>query len=562
MKGVDFARLRAERTPSEEMPPSGYPPDMLGRQLTLLKVISSQLVGDPSAEELAQAAFLLRYVIPGIDKCFLLLFNPMEQLLLPEAAAHFSPEFVSALIQAERRTRLLTAAAEQANQSLVIDLPSTRRFGPLWRLARGEGIESLWLIPLRDRDGSLLGSIVFASCQAFSPTSHALALATLLADWMAVALEKAETRRDSERFKAAFDSAGDAMMIVDGDRRIVAFNHASEKLTGWQGEQAVGQHCWEIYLCGNGSTAGQRGYPCPMAGKQECTFTSREGKEVAVSMSHAPLSSPPYHEEGHQIVIVRHIPLQKQRRGTKPDVIAAVSHELLSPLTLIKGYAATLLQLGETITEEQRRQYFRGIESATSRLTRLAENLVNVSRLEAGHLDLAVEPTSLPGLLRKSVTEVQGQTTQHVVKLFLPRSLPLVYVDRQKIEQVIMNLLVNAVKYSPHGGDIEVSVKQVRDEEELVAIWGEASWVKPPCLIVAVRDSGVGIPEDELERVFEKYYRVDNRLIRATSGAGLGLYICKVIVEAHGGHIWARSKVGEGSTFSFSLPTDQPARGR
>jgi signal transduction histidine kinase len=126
----------------------------------------------------------------------------------------------------------------------------------------------------------------------------------------------------------------------------------------------------------------------------------------------------------------------------------------------------------------------------------------------------------------------------------------------------MINVLVNAAKYSPQGGDIEVSVRHVQDEDELVAILGEVSSVKLPCLIVAVRDSGVGIPEDELGRVFEKFYRVDNRLTRATSGAGLGLHICKLIVEAHGGHIWAKSKVGEGSTLSFSLPTEKPTRQR
>ena len=91
---------------------------------------------------------------------------------------------------------------------------------------------------------------------------------------------------------------------------------------------------------------------------------------------------------------------------------------------------------------------------------------------------------------------------------------------------------------------------------------GETPSISLPCLIVAVRDSGVGIPEDELEQIFEKFYRVDNRLTHATSGAGLGLHICKLIVEAHGGHIWAKSNVGEGSTFSFSLPTNErsPAR--
>ena len=369
--------------------------------------------------------------------------------------------------------------------------------------------------------------------------------------------------------KATLDSISDAVMIVDAELKIVAFNCALEQLTGWQREQVVGQHCWEIYYCGESSTTGQNGCHCPLAGKMgyaghdlKHTFTSGGGTKLTVSMSHVQLPSSPYYGNGWQNVIVRDISAQKQETRTNPDLTAAMSHELLSPLTLIKGYTATLLQLSETITEEQRSQYFRGIESATNRLTRLAENLLNVSRFEAGHLDLAVESTSAPELLRKIVSEMQSQMTQNIIKLRLPRSSPLVNIDRKKIEQVMINLLVNAVKYSPQGADIEVSLRQIRSQEELVAMCGETPSISPPCLIVAVRDLGIGIPEDELEQIFEKFYRVDNRLTRATSGAGLGLHICKLIVEAHGGHIWAKSNVGEGSTFSFSLPTNErsPAR--
>ena len=151
---------------------------------------------------------------------------------------------------------------------------------------------------------------------------------------------------------------------------------------------------------------------------------------------------------------------------------------------------------------------------------------------------------------------MQSQTTKHVIKLRVFRPLPRLDIDRQKIEQLMSNLLVNAVKYSPQGGDIEVVVRQARDKDELKEIPGEAPPIKPSCLVVSVTDSGVGIPEEDLERVFERFYRVDNRLTRAASGAGLGLYICKIIVEAHGGYIWARSRVGEGSTLSFSLPVD------
>jgi signal transduction histidine kinase len=259
-------------------------------------------------------------------------------------------------------------------------------------------------------------------------------------------------------------------------------------------------------------------------------------------------------EAAHRIVTGRELSRREGRKQTEPDVISVLSHELLSPLTLIKGYAATLLQLGGAITEEQKTQYLRGIESSTNKLTRLLENFRDISRLEAGTPNLVVQPTSLPDLLRKTISEIQSQTTKHVIKLRLVRPLPRVNIDRQKVEQLMTNLLVNAMKYSPQPGDIEVVVRQAQDREECRGMPGEASQSDPPCLIVSVADSGVGIPTEELELVFQRFYRANNRLTRATSGAGLGLYIWKIIVEAHGGQIWGESAVGKGSTFSFSLP--------
>lgn len=395
-------------------------------------------------------------------------------------------------------------------------------------------------------------------------------LGTLLACSIPVALQEARTLQDGARFKAAFDNAGDAMTIIDADYRVVAFNHASENLTGWPAEQAMGEPCWDIYLCGQPSTRRQDGHRCPLEQKRrrghsgsylEHTFTNRKGHKVLASMSEATLPPSPYDGEGHRIIIVHDIAHPEQLGGVELEVLSMVSHELLSPLTVIKGYAATLLHLGGSITEEQRQQYLKAIDAASNRLTRVVENFLYVSRFEADHPDILVEHTSLPSLLQKAVAGIQEQATQHAIKLRLPHCLPRVKVDRRKIEQLMANLLANAVKYSPEGGDIEVSAKPVWDEDELVANLGERPGVKPPCVIVAIQDSGMGIAEDELEQVFDKFYRANNKLTRATSGAGLGLYICKAIVEAHGGHIRARSTPGKGSNFAFCLPIDQPPPG-
>ena len=126
----------------------------------------------------------------------------------------------------------------------------------------------------------------------------------------------------------------------------------------------------------------------------------------------------------------------------------------------------------------------------------------------------------------------------------------------EKIAQVVNNLLTNAIKYSPEGGDIEVEVRLFRSDLELDRILGDARLanLKVPCLVVSIADSGIGIPEEELDRIFDKFYRVNNKLTRTVPGVGLGLYICKILVEAHNGHIWARNRLTGGSIFSFSLP--------
>jgi signal transduction histidine kinase len=238
------------------------------------------------------------------------------------------------------------------------------------------------------------------------------------------------------------------------------------------------------------------------------------------------------------------------------NTISVIWHELISPLTVIKGYASTLLQFKHAITEEQKDQYLRGIDSASNRVIRLLENLRDITRLEETDA-INVQRIRLYDLLRQSASEMQNQTVQHIIKILPCPHLPLVTADPEKLEMVINNLLVNAIKYSPQGGDIEIMVSMVRSEPELRRTFGDAPPMKLPCLIVTVADTGIGIPESELEHIFEKFYRVKNKLAPVTPGAGLGLYICKIIIEAHGGRIWARNKLLGGSVFHFSLPLEK-----
>ncbi|UCB42529.1 MAG: hypothetical protein JSV77_08750 [Dehalococcoidales bacterium] len=510
--GVEEASISGESQAGLERPERAVLDEVahLGKdELAVLGRIGTHSVDGHLAEQSVPTAPILGHLIPGAESCVIFLFDSVQHQLYPGAVANLSQEFLDFLVNKEREEQLITTAIEQAEPYLMVYLPGNKQFKSIQTVAHSEGIRTLWLVPWYRREEGLAGVMMFASGQAFSPGKQAFASVTLLTELMSVVPEGVQAAQNS--------------VSVDSD-------HDRAKLT-----------------------TQERG------GKAE-EYDEGVLYPFAVVGSNTGGSAPPMQKDKHGIPVIydsdtqKDSSTQKRQDRTEPDAVSVLSHELLSPLTLIKGYTATLLQLAEVITEEQSQQYLQGIQTATDRVIRLLENLRDISRLDMAAPNLLLQPTSLPELLRATVFEIQSQTAEHVIKLRPSGPLPKVNVDRQKIEQVLTNLLMNAVKYSPQGGDIEAVVWQAREEHELQGGPEAIPPLQYPCLIVDIFDSGIGIPESEIERIFERFYRVNNRLTRATSGAGLGLHICKVIVEAHGGHIWARSKARDGSTFSFSIP--------
>jgi signal transduction histidine kinase len=235
------------------------------------------------------------------------------------------------------------------------------------------------------------------------------------------------------------------------------------------------------------------------------------------------------------------------------DAIKVLWHDVFSPITLIKGYTSTLRRFNDFITEKQKEEYLQGIDSATKRLVFVLEKLRYITGLEEMR-NMSTQPTVLVDLLRKICSDTQERATKHIIS-FRPRaSIPQIDINRESVEQVLHNLLDNAIKYSPNGGDIEVEVMMVKNGQELNRFFPDAPKLKLPSVIVSVIDNGIGIPDAEKDKIFEKFYRVDCQLTRSIPGFGLGLYINKVNVEAHGGSIWAKKRLQEGSVVSFSLP--------
>ena len=229
----------------------------------------------------------------------------------------------------------------------------------------------------------------------------------------------------------------------------------------------------------------------------------------------------------------------------KTAFVSTVSHELRTPLTAIKGFVSTLLSDVEGYYDRDTQLEFYGIiDMECDRLTRLISDLLNVSRIEAGHaLDLNPKPTQVSGLIDKVVSMQKSYTDKHTFELDVDEDLPTVVADEDKVDQILTNLTNNAIKYSPKGGVITISAHKDGDG-----------------IVVGIADHGMGIPKDHLPKIFDRFHRVDNRDTREVGGTGIGLYLVKHLVEAHGGKIWVESEVGKGSNFLFTLPEKPPMK--
>jgi K+-sensing histidine kinase KdpD len=228
----------------------------------------------------------------------------------------------------------------------------------------------------------------------------------------------------------------------------------------------------------------------------------------------------------------------------RSELISNVSHELRTPLGLIKAASTTLLRQDIEFDQEIRETLLHGIDEETDRLEHIVNNLLDLSRLEQKRLTLDRSTTDIGQLIRSVVESMQPQIQPDLqVEFDSPPQLLMANVDPKHVEQVLRNLLTNAIKYSPDGGTITIEVEQNKKE-----------------LIVQFKDQGIGIPAADLKKIFERFYRVDNDITRDVSGAGLGLAISRELVEAHGGRMWAESEWGTGSTFYFTLPTKEGIR--
>jgi signal transduction histidine kinase len=254
---------------------------------------------------------------------------------------------------------------------------------------------------------------------------------------------------------------------------------------------------------------------------------AKDGRQIDVSLSMSPVTDAVGRIVG-AASIAQDISERKRMEATQRDFLAMVSHDLRSPLTVIRASAQLLQRRGE-----YREATVETILEYADRMARLIDDLADLVRLDQGHLPLQREPLDLVALARQCAAAAEKQSSRHVVRIEAPDTAICGAWDRVRLGQVVENLLGNALKHGAEQGEVEVRV----EERE-----GEA--------LLSVRDSGPGIDPEHVPHLFDRFYRASDR----SPGLGLGLYISRILVEAHGGRIWVESQPGQGSTFTIALP--------
>jgi PAS domain S-box-containing protein len=410
-------------------------------------------------------------------------------------------------------------------------------------------------LALADADGAigevhLLGPAGFSGTRPLADARRRQALLNELMTVIRLHQERTRLQQENRQLSSILNFSGDGIITVDSALRITGFNQAMETMTTWHRHEVMGRFYYDVLR------------PCDPQGKaldlerdpllhaissgrtvlnRELILLTRDGQRVNVSVTAAAIRAP----QGQPIsgvLNVRDITRTREAEELRTTFVSVVSHELQTPIAIIKGYASTLAREDAHWDPATLRERLHAIEEEADRLNHLVGNVLYASRIQAGGLTMERSELDLSEMTRSVVRRFHARSPDRKISVRFPAETPLVYADRGRIEEVLLNLLDNAVKYSPRGQDIRVR-GQVTDDE----------------VNIGVTDVGQGIPLREQERIFERFQQLDNSTSRRVAGAGLGLYICRAIVEAHGGRIWVHSELGVGSTFSFSLPrTEKP----
>jgi PAS domain S-box-containing protein len=361
-----------------------------------------------------------------------------------------------------------------------------------------------------------------------------------------------ELRESEEKLRLILETIPQGLAVSDMEGKIIQVNRAATRLTDYSNKELIGKKYRELFVENDRNRVVEslkKTIETGYSGSNIYTLRKKDSSELPVEMNRTLVKD----QAGNIIGTLAMIEDITERRQAeeehrknieyreldrlKTNILSTVSHELRTPLASIKGYSSLLLMYDRRLNNAQKRESLEAIDRSTDRLTELIEHLLDMSRLDAGLLRLNLEAVKPSNIFLVAVSEAKLRSPKYKFKVEINRRLPALTADSKRLRQVIDNLLDNAIKYSPEGTEITIRA-EVKAEE----------------LRVSVADQGQGIPVDEIDKIFDRMYRIEQRLGKDPGGLGLGLSLCKALVEAHGGRIWVESQVDKGSTFYFTIP--------
>lgn len=331
-------------------------------------------------------------------------------------------------------------------------------------------------------------------------------------------------------------STQNGFVAYNSEFKITYFSHKMEEVTGWHESEMLGKDVRDLYAAKDYVSFKE----LDEVQSQPVVLFTRDGKQINIETRITQITNKDKNVEGFLVFFVIE-DYKKDLDKAQSEFVSTVSHELRTPITSIKGFAQTLLQQGGSLDDAKRTKYAKIIKDQAERLSRLVEDLLAVSRLDSKKLQLTIHPVKIKPMLDDIACIVESKYKEsHEIEIQCDDKIPDVWVDSDRLEQILMNLVDNAVKYSPGGKKVEVKCRTCQYEGEEM-------------LRVNVTDFGVGIKPEDQRRVFTKFSRLDSPLTRQTEGTGLGLYISHSLAKLLRGDLKVKSEAGK-TTFSLYLP--------
>jgi two-component system phosphate regulon sensor histidine kinase PhoR len=355
---------------------------------------------------------------------------------------------------------------------------------------------------------------------------------------------------DKQLLDKIFANSADGIMVTDHHFKVIIWNKAMERFTGISAAKAYHQECWK-FLCGHGCP---KSFTCPAVVKwkkgeqnpyEEINLVGND-RRIWLGGTHSIITD----KKGkmiHTVGIFRDITKLKELAQSQNDFISMATHELRTPLTIIKGYLSMLLGGDGGQLNGKQWNFFNKAFQSTERLVDLVEDLLATQRIDQNRLDLSIIPVNIIELIEEIVTDfIHKASEKKIILNFINRPSKAIYAlaDRLRTKQILSNLIDNAIKYTRESGEVKISYSLGDLNHQL-----EENY-----LTIEVMDSGIGIPKEKTNEIFDKFSRLNNPESIKAGGTGLGLYIVKHLIEQQNGQIWVKSNPKKGSVFSFTLP--------